>query len=260
MAAAPPGVKAVVIDLDDTLIPWQTVAHWQWAWRPRGPVLSERRTMAAIHRSLHDWDRRRWHGLIGTEPQPDGEDHRDFLAETLAGIAGHALPEAETDAVVERFLKPAGEIERYPDTEAALGRLGSLGLALAVSSALPEAAARHALHRVGLGKLPVVATAERPVPGLPVAAGYRTIAKELHLRPSEVLYVGDLFWSDVRAAARAGMPSALMDHRDWAARVQAPRLRSLSEIAERVLHPVDDVPEPPNDGPTPPPDENPPSA
>jgi FMN phosphatase YigB (HAD superfamily) len=252
VAAAPPaGVKAVVLDLDDTLVPWQTVAHWQWAWRPKGPVLSERRTLAAVHRALHDWDRRRWHGLVGSAPPADAEAHRQFLTETLTGISGHALPAAETTAVIDRFLKPAGEIESYPDTPAVLRRLEELGCAVAVSTAMPEAAAHHALHRVGLGRLRLVSAAERPLPAPPAAAGYRAIAKELGAKPSELLYVGDLFWSDVRAAARAGFQTALMDHRGWAIRVLAPRLKNLAELPERVLHPTEPVVEAPDEGPGP---------
>lgn len=250
MASAPPeGVRAVLFDLDDTLVLWQTVAHWQWAWRPMGPVLSERRTVAAIHRSVHGWDRRRWRSLGGAEPAVDGAAYRAYLAATLAEVAGHPLPPAETEAVVGRFLKPAGEVERFPDVAAALQDVESLGCAIAVSSTMPEVAARHALHRAGLDRLKLVASADSPGPVLPAGAAYRGIAKALGLKPAQVLFVGDLFWSDIRAAARAGMETALLDRNDWAARALAPRMRSLAELAERLRHPPAPSPEPPEEGP-----------
>ena len=243
------GVRAVLFDLDDTLVPWQTVAHWQWAWRPMGPVLSERRTVAAIHRSVHEWDRRRWHSVVGTAPPADAVAYRAYITASLAEVAGHALPAAETEAVVGRFLKPAGGVETFVDVAPALKEVEALGLTIGVTSTMSEAAARHVLQRTGLGRLTLLASADAPPPVLPAVPAYRALAKGLGLKPAEVLFVGDLFWSDVRAAARAGLETALLDRHDWAARALAPRLRSLAELGERLRHPPAPVPEPPSEGP-----------
>lgn len=236
--------RAVLFDLDDTLLPWQTVAHWQWAWRPRGPILSERHVLAAIHRSLHAWDRRRWRGLIGELPPADAAGYREHLESTLAAIAGHALPADETTAVVTRFLHPAGEIETFADVIPCLARLASEGIPVAVSSSLPAEPTIHALRRAGLADLKVVATAEAPVPPIPMAAAWRAAAQALGFKPKEILYVGDLFWSDVRAAARVGFPTALIDRRDWLPRVLARRIRSLGEVAELRSLPTPEPSEP----------------
>lgn len=255
MASAPSeGVRAVLFDLDDTLVPWQTVAHWQWAWRPMGPVLSERRTVAAIHRSVQAWDRRRWRTVVGEAPPADAAAYRAYITETLTEVAGHALPAGETEAVVGRFLKPAGEVETFPDVGPALRDLESLGCTIAVSSSMPEATARHLLQRAGLGRLKLLASADGPVPLVPAPSAYRALAKAMGTKPAHVLFVGDLFWSDVRAAARAGMGTALLDRNDWWARALTPRLRSLAELGERVRHPPAALPEPSGDAPEPGPD------
>ena len=68
MVAPAREARAVVFDLDETLIPLHTFARWQWAWRPNGPALSDRHVRAALRRELHAWDRRRWRGLVGAEP------------------------------------------------------------------------------------------------------------------------------------------------------------------------------------------------
>lgn len=233
MPARTPGtLRAVLVDLDDTLLPWQTVAHWQWAWRPRGPVLSERHLLAAVHRSLHAWDRRRWQGLVKEAPPIDATAYEAHVAATLLEVAGHGLPPEETAAVVQRFLKPAGEIETYPDAVPFLARLSAEGVAVAVTTDLPSAAARHALHRAGLGDLKVVATGDDPGAVLPAPEAFRAAAAAIGVRPREALYVGDLFWSDVRAAARVGFPTVLVDRHDWSPRVLARRVRSLAEVPD----------------------------
>lgn len=245
MSPAPTeGVRAVLFDLDDTLVPWQTVAHWQWAWRPMGPVLSERRTNAAIHRAVHEWDRRRWAGVVGTSAPADAVAYREFVAATLTEVAGHALPPAESDAVVGRFLKPAGEIETYADVAPAIREIEAIGCTVAVCAAMGETAARHALARAGLGRLKLVATADGPAPVVPAPAAFRAIAKGLALKPAEVLFVGDLFWSDVRAAGRAGLATVLLDRHDWSARALGPRVRSLGDLAVHVRHAPEPVRQP----------------
>lgn len=231
MASPSPGaLAAVLFDLDDTLVPWHTLPHWQWAWRPRGPVLSERHVLAAVHRSLHAWDRRRWQGLVGEAPPADLAAHRAHLEATLAAIAGHPLPADETTAVVNRFLKPAGEIESFPDVVPCLAQLAADGVGVGVVTALPAEAAHHALKRVGLGDLHVVATGESSSPPLPAPAAWKAAAEAVGHKPREILYVGDLFWSDVRAATRVGFSTVLVDRRDWLPRVLARRIRTLADV------------------------------
>ena len=230
-------LTAVLLDLDDALVPWQTVAHWQWAWRPRGPVLSERHVRASIRRQLHLWDRRRWRGLVGKEPSTDPTTYRSFLAELLAEIAGHALPPAETSAVVERFLKPAHEVESFPDAAALLKTLAERSVRVGVIAALPAESAKLALRRAGLAESLLVTTDDDPGDRPPSVAGFRAAVERLSAKPRETLYVGDLFWSDVRAAGRAGLTSILIDRHDMSPRVQGPRIHSLAEVPNLLDRP-----------------------
>jgi len=223
-------VDAVLFDLDDVLVPFQTPAAWQWAWRPQGPVLGERRVKAAVRRSLKAWDRRRWQGLTGKAPPADPEALRDHLADTLATVAGHPLPAEETEAVVRRFLKPAGEVERYPDVPGALDRLRSRGVKVGTLTPLPAESARWLLHRCGLPEALLLGSGESPGPCVPDRAGFRAATEALGAPPERVAYVGDLFWSDVRAAARAGLPSVLLDRRDAWPKVLTGRLTTLDAL------------------------------
>lgn len=240
-AVAPAPLRGVLLDLDDTLVPWQTPLHWQWAWRPRGPLLPERHLRAAIRRQLHLWDRERWLGLVGRGPVPDVESYRRFLSETLGAIAGYALPDEEAHAVVERFLRPAHEPESYLDAAPAVRGLEAAGLRVGVLSDLPRETARLALRRGGLSDALLLLAGDDTGPRPPAAQGFRAAAAKIELRPSELLYAGDLFWSDVRAAGRADLHAVLVDRGIVGARLQGPRVTTLAMLRELAARPPEPV-------------------
>jgi len=250
-------VEAVLFDLDDVLVPFQTPSAWQWAWKPQGPVLGDRRVKAAVRRALKVWDRRRWQGVTGRAPPADLAALREHLANTLGTIAGHSLPPPETEAVVRRFLKPAGEIERYDDVSRTLDRLRARNVRVGTVTPLPAESAHWFLHRTGLPDSLLVGSGDGPGPSVPDRAAFRAAAAALGAPAGRVAYVGDLFWSDVRAAARAGLPSVLLDRRDAWPKVHAGRLTSLDDL-ETTLSSGGLAPE--GAGPDGEDEENPPSA
>lgn len=245
----PAPLRGLVIDLDDTLVPWQTPLHWQWAWRPLGPLIPERHVRAVVRRQLHQWDRERWLGVVGRGPMPDAETYRRFLADTLAAIAGYTPAETEATAVVDRFLRPAHEPESFPDALALMRALESASTPVAIVSGLPPEAARWALRRAGLPERLLIPESLSAQP--PSAAGFRAVAGHLGLKARELLYVGDLFWSDVRAAGRVGLCAVLIDRGAVGGHPQGPRIRSLSEVPELLRKPPSPGPEAPDAGPEP---------
>ena len=235
-------VEAVLFDLDDVLVPFHTPAAWQWAWHPQGPVLGDRRVRAAVRRSLKSWDRRRWSGLTGKEPPADLAALRQHLADTLWTVAGHSLPASETEAVVRRLLHPAGEVERFPDVAPALERLRAKEVKVGIVTLLPAESARWLLHRTGVPETLLLGTGDPPGPILPERAAFRAAADRLGAGPENVAYVGDLFWSDVRAAGRAGLPAVLVDRYDVWPKVQVGRMSTLEGL-ESTLASGGSVPE-----------------
>jgi FMN phosphatase YigB (HAD superfamily) len=156
---------------------------------------------------------------------------RAHLFETLTAIAGHSLPDAEATAVVDRFDRPAGEIETYDDTLPTLRRCDAEGIAVGVVTELPKEPAIRALARSGLGSVRLVAHGDDPVETrIPSKGGFRAACKVLGSPASQTVFVGDLFWSDVRAAARAGLTSVLLDRYDRFGGVEALRIATLPEI------------------------------
>ncbi|MGI0133192.1 MAG: HAD family hydrolase, partial [Thermoplasmata archaeon] len=237
-ATLPTDARAFLFDLDDTLVPWQTTAHWQWAWHPQGPLLSERHTRSAIKRAQHAWDRRRWDGLTGDRPPAEFSDYRQHLKETLAAIADRTVPAAEVEAVVDRFLKPSGGWTTFPDAGPTLDGLAARGDAVGIVTFLPEGVARPALRRAGLPDPRLVLHGEETGgPTLPSAPAFRLACSRLGARPSQTVYVGDLFWSDVRAAGRAGLTALLIDRSDAWPRVAARRIRSLRSLLDPLPPP-----------------------
>jgi FMN phosphatase YigB (HAD superfamily) len=230
LSYGPEEVDAVLFDLDDVLVPFQTPSAWQWAWKPQGPVLGDRRVKAAVRRALKAWDRRRWQGITGKAPPADLAALRAHLGETLATIAGHTLPAVESEAVVRRFLRPAGEVDRYPDVSRALDRLRNRAVRVGAITPLPAESARWLLHRCGLPEALLLGTGDGPGPVVPERSAFRAAAEALGAPPERVAYVGDLFWSDVRAAARAGLPSLLLDRRDAWPKVLTGRLTTLDDL------------------------------
>jgi putative hydrolase of the HAD superfamily len=228
--AAPGPFEGVLFDLDDVLVPFQTPAAWQWAWRPQGPILGERHVRAMIRRSLRRWDRRRWEGAIGKAPPADLAALREHLAETLTAIAGRPLPAAETEAVVRRFLRPHHEAERFPDVPPALAQLATQGLKVGVLTPLPLESARWLLKRAALPETLLLGSGDDAGKVVPAAAAFRSTAEGWGIPVERVAFVGDLFWSDVRSAHRAGLRGVLLDRADAWPDVQGPRIATLAQL------------------------------
>ncbi len=236
-------LDAVLFDLDDVLVPFQTVGAWQWAWRPQGPILGERHARAMIRRSQRGWDRRRWQGAIGKAPPADVAALREHLTETLWAIAGHPLPPAETEAVVRRILHPQGEVERYPDVAPALESLRARGLRVGVATPLPLDAARWLVRRAGLPETILLLTGDDPGPAVPASGAFRAAVEKLASTPRRVAFVGDLFWSDARAAHRAGLRGILLDRTGAWPSVHGARIAGLDALEAALAAPA-----PPDEG------------
>ncbi|MGC2288459.1 MAG: HAD family hydrolase [Thermoplasmata archaeon] len=232
-------LRVVLWDFDDTLVPVHTLERWQWAWKPQGPRLNERHVRASIREGLRRWDRRRWQGLVGDSPSADATTYHDALRDMLYGIAGRTLPDLETEAVLARFPRYPGPIEPYPDVRPCLNALNARGLRMAVLVGPTGSRARELLGQLRLlDLLPQVfgEAAEEARP--PAAAAFESVCSKLDVARDETAFVGDLFWSDVRAAGRAGLRGILLDRNEWWSRVESTRIRSLSELPDQLSAPV----------------------
>lgn len=230
-------LRAVLWDFDDTLVPVHTLERWQWAWKPQGPRLNGRHVRASIREGLRRWDRRRWQGLLGDAPAADAQAYHDALRDMLFAIADRTLPEAETEAVLARFPKYPGPIEPFPDVRPCLEQLKGQGLHMAVLVGHLGSRAHELLGQLRLAELlPSVFGEGGEAPMAPAAGAFLSACSSLEVAPGETAFVGDLFWSDVRAAGRAGLRAVLLDRNDWWARVESARIRTLAELPSHLLY------------------------
>jgi putative hydrolase of the HAD superfamily len=236
-------LRAVLWDFDDTLVPVHTIERWQWAWKPQGPRLNERHVRASIREGLRRWDRRRWQGLVGDAPPADATAYHDALRDMLYAIAGRPLPEVETEAVLARFPKYPGPTEPFADVRPSLEALNSHGLRMGVIVGHTGSRAHELLSQYRLLQfLPLVIGEAAEEPRTPTPEAFESACSKLEVAPDEAAFVGDLFWSDVRAAGRAGLRGILVDRLDWWARVEAARIPSLLELPKLLFPPVEAAP------------------
>lgn len=123
---------------------------------------------------------------------------------------------------------------RPDDAVAALGHLTTRGYVLGViSNADGRVAAL--LAEAGLDGFfgtildSAVEGVEKPDPEI-----FRRALGRLHLEPSQTLYVGDFHAIDVRGARGAGLGAVLMDPGGFWTVTDVPRVRSLTDLADRV--------------------------
>ncbi|MHB1434786.1 MAG: HAD family hydrolase [Thermoplasmata archaeon] len=228
-------VEGLLFDLDDVLVPVHTVLQWQWAWRPNGPRLPPGHAQAVLKRALKAWDRRRWSGLTARASPVTPDDQRAHLASLLDGLAGRPLPKEEREAVVARFLHPSGPIETFPEVKPRLEAWTRAGQRVGIVTPLPSETARRILRRAELDDRMLLLTADEAATAyLPAPAAFRSAADRLGTPRRKTAYVGDLFWSDVHAAARAGLRSILLDRREMWPHVADGRILSLDHLEEAL--------------------------
>ncbi len=232
-------VEGLLFDLDDVLVPVHTVLQWQWAWRPNGPRLPQGHAQTILKRALRAWDRRRWAGLTGRAPPVTPLDHRAHLASLLDSLAGRPLPKDESEAVLARFFYPSGPIETFPEVKPQLEAWIRAGLRIGIVTPWPLETARRILRRAELDdRRLLLPTDGAPTTYPPAPAAFRSAAEALGTSRRRTAYVGDLFWSDVHAAARAGLRSILLDRREMWPHVSDNRILSLDRLEDALRHPL----------------------
>jgi len=167
---------------------------------------------------------------------------RERLREALAGV-GIRADDGGIERMAEAFNEPIREWPRpFPETPAALERLRSRGVKLAIITNAPWDTAGELLYSdleryglrgffgafVGSGEVPW----RKPHPEF-----MWTAASGLGVAPEQCLVVGDNLMADIAGATAAGMKSAWMD-RDGAAAPDEPRpdwvVKSLDEVVAIV--------------------------
>jgi putative hydrolase of the HAD superfamily len=196
----PDRIRAITLDLDDTL------------W-PVAPVIER------AEQILHAWCERNAPKLARALPPAEFALYRRALAKELPGVAHdftalrhealrRALRHFEedpalADPAMDVFLAARNEIELYPDAQAALERLSGRFRLVVLSNGNAD------VHRIGIGvHFAAVVSARSAGFAKPDPRIFEAACAAVQLPAGQVLHVGDDPDLDVRGAAAAGMPSA----------------------------------------------------
>ena len=155
---------------------------------------------------------------------------RFLRAVLLAG--GAPVHRLEEGIAVVRELQREGRLWSLvpADVPGTLERLQALGFGLAVVSNA-NGTVRERLRLLGLGRFfPIVVDSHEEKIEKPDPRVFLPALRSLGVSPDRALYVGDLFHIDVLGARAAGIDAVLLDRDDLRAHVDAPRIRTLSEL------------------------------
>jgi FMN hydrolase / 5-amino-6-(5-phospho-D-ribitylamino)uracil phosphatase len=193
-------IRAVTLDLDDTLWPFAPIAQ---------RIQSALRAFLDEHapNTSREFDAVRSMALLEAV-RKERPDLAHDLAETRREALRRMLRAADEDpALAEpafRVLNDARQqVDLYPDAREALARLGSLGPLVAVTNGNAD------LTRIGLDDaFDGVVHAERVGVAKPDPRIFAIAAERAGVPPQEILHAGDDLHTDVGGALAAGMQAA----------------------------------------------------
>jgi putative hydrolase of the HAD superfamily len=192
-----PRIRAITLDLDDTLWPIQpTIERAEaalHAWLARhAPAVVKRYDIEAL-RVLRD-------GVLRDRPdlEHDFTRIRHYSISLALQRCGH--DPALADAAFEAFFTVRNELELYPEVDDALQALSSRYALLAVTNGNADISrmpvARHFQGSVSARELGV---------GKPDPRIFEAACERLRMAPHEVMHVGDDWQLDVEGALGAGL-------------------------------------------------------
>jgi len=218
-------VRAVLFDLGDTLVDGKDFDGWTELARRFYLDLDPDELRHAYFEVENDVDVR---------PHPEGREAGlvDFWRRTLSRAAGKELD----DTLTRKFIAAVHETERpvrlYSDTRRCLDQLRSERRALGVvSNSTSEAAVRRILDRVGIldyfARILSSGTegVEKPNPEI-----FRRAVERLAVKPDETVYVGNLAYTDAKAATAAGLHGVWLNREGFGYGEDPPEITSLLEV------------------------------
>ncbi|GGQ49594.1 HAD family hydrolase [Couchioplanes azureus] len=217
-------MRAVLFDLDDTLIDQQTAAREAVvAWAAELGVTDPdvpRRWAHLSERHLARYQRREL-----TFDEQRRERVRDFLPGPLT--------DREADALFAGYLtRYEAGWTAFEDAVPTLRRARAAGLPVAILTNGDETQQRRKLERLSLSaEIDLLVASSMVAAGKPDPRAFQHAVALLGLRGADVLMVGDSLEKDVLAARAAGLEAVLVDRADAHPDAGVPRVRSLHDLA-----------------------------
>lgn len=208
---APPlsGLRAIVFDLDDTLVDSRagfTIAIDR-AFRNLYPTITE----AQVARALHLWRTdAAGHYRAYTRGELAYDEQRIARLHHIVAELGFAAPGAEEVAAWVSAWDAGFRSgwAAFPDVAPTLDWVEERGLGAGVLTNAHADLQQEKLHLTGLGHLPLLVTLDTFGVGKPDPRVFLEAANLLGVAPAEALYIGDEFDVDAHAAVTAGLHGA----------------------------------------------------
>jgi 2-haloacid dehalogenase len=199
------------------------------------PVRMRLEDIGAPGAALEAWFGRLLHSATSLTLSGEFRPFRE-LAETTLPTTLAQLGADETRSA--HVLSALGELDPYPDAEAAFDRLEEAGVRTATLTNGGEGHTRGLLERAGLAdRVEAVITVDEVEAYKPAAAPYRHAAGRLEADPGELTLIAAHAW-DVVGARAAGLGTVWIDRleRRWSFPLPEPsRASNLVEAADRAL-------------------------
>jgi HAD superfamily hydrolase (TIGR01549 family) len=175
--------------------------------------------------------------FVGVSSSSDAKRWGDYL-EGVLKTAGVPLGDATLEALVEiRAYHAANNLwETVPaDVVPALDRIREVGLKVAVASNA-NGTVQRVFDRLGLSAyFDVVCDSHFEGVEKPNPRFFQIVLERSGGDPATTLHVGDLYHVDIVGARNAGLNALLLDRDDQYAGFDVERIRTLSDLADRLL-------------------------
>jgi putative hydrolase of the HAD superfamily len=229
MADYGPRIRAVLFDLGGTLVDERDYAGWTEVAR----------------RFLLDFDPDDLaHSFMEVEREFDAEPRRfgldaallEFWRRTLSRAAQKDVSVSIAEKFLAAFKESPSPVQLFSDTRRCLDQLRKEHRALGVvSNSTSEARVRQILHEVGILEYfeRVVSSGtegvEKPDPEI-----FHRAVRRMGLRADEALYVGNLAYTDAKAAKAAGLHALWLNREGFGYGDDPPEITSLLEVPLHV--------------------------
>lgn len=193
--------QLLTFDCYGTLIDWES------------GILGVLRPMAALH-GAHPGDEAILEAYARAEASLEGGPYMHY-ADVLRGCVRSVAAGFGFDATrseEEHLVESLGDWQPFPDTVAALERLGETRKLAIVSNTDEELIAR-TLRHLGAPRFAWIVTAERARAYKPSHGVFRLALETFGVDPARVLHVAQSLYHDVAPARELGMASVWVDRR-----------------------------------------------
>lgn len=217
-------LRAVLFDLDDTLVDQQSAAAAAVvAWAAEHGV--EDQTVSQRWAEVSEVQ----YGRYARREITFAEQRR----ERVRGFLGVEVDDTDADELFAGYLiKYEAGWAAFDDAVPALGRARATGLIVAVLTNGDAEQQRAKIQKVGIARHVDVLIASSMLPaGKPDARAFAQALEFLEVGGAEALMVGDSIENDVRGALNAGLDAVLLDRHAAHAGVDLKRIQSLDMLA-----------------------------